>query len=226
MYSVSSPKLLISHVLNSHDRQPKVVLHVTRVTSALSLPAVAMNLWARSSLRLGTSACRFAHPRRPLSLRSLATPAQSFHSLNEDDLAHFSSILSESSILSTLAPNNASADELDSFNQDWMSKYKGTSKCVLKPKSVEEVSAILKYCYEKRIAVVPQGGNTGLVGALRYCYHCLSCPLLSCIAGGGVPIRDEVIISLANMSTVRSFDPVSGTAHISVQLLPRLHPCS
>lgn len=42
-----------------------------------------------------------------------------------------------------------------------------------------------------RLAVVPQGGNTGLVG-------------------GGVPVFDEIILSTANMNSVRSFDEVSG----------------
>lgn len=35
---------------------------------------------------------------------------------------------------------------------------------MLKPRSAEEVSRILKWCNEQGIAVVPQGGNTGLVG--------------------------------------------------------------
>lgn len=52
-----------------------------------------------------------------------------------------------------------------------MGKYKGHSQCVLKPRSAEEVSKILKYCNEKGIAVVPQGGNTGLVGKLAELDH-------------------------------------------------------
>jgi len=42
-----------------------------------------------------------------------------------------------------------------------------------------------------RLAVVPQGGNTGLVG-------------------GSVPVFDEIVLSLANMNQIRSFDSVSG----------------
>ena len=57
-----------------------------------------------------------------------------------------------------------SADELDGFNTDWMGKYRGHSQVVVKPKTTEEVSAIVKYCAENNIAIVPQGGNTGLVG--------------------------------------------------------------
>jgi FAD/FMN-containing dehydrogenase len=42
-----------------------------------------------------------------------------------------------------------------------------------------------------RLAVVPQGGNTGLVG-------------------GSVPVFDEIVLSLSNMNQIRSFDSVSG----------------
>lgn len=108
-----------------------------------------------------------------------------------EDLAHFSSFLAPSSVLSTLSPSNTPADELSAFNDDWMGKYKGKSTTVLKPRTTEEVSNIVKYCNEKKIGLVPQGGNTGLVG-------------------GSVPVRDEVILNLSNLNKVRSFDPVSG----------------
>jgi FAD/FMN-containing dehydrogenase len=48
-----------------------------------------------------------------------------------------------------------------------MNKYHGKSSVVVKPKSAEEVSKVMKYCYENDIAIVPQGGNTGLVGESR-----------------------------------------------------------
>ena len=72
-----------------------------------------------------------------------------------------------------------------------MGKYKGKATTVLKPKTTEEVSDIMKWCWENRIGVVPQGGNTGLVG-------------------GSVPLENELILSLGNMNKVRSFDPVTG----------------
>lgn len=82
--------------------------------------------------------------------------------------------------------------DLEPFNSDWMRKYKGHTKLVLKPKSTEEVSCILKYCNENMLAVVPQGGNTGLVG-------------------GSVPVFDEIVVSMSRMSQIRSFDEISGT---------------
>jgi (R)-2-hydroxyglutarate---pyruvate transhydrogenase len=82
-------------------------------------------------------------------------------------------------------------DDIEPFNSDWMRKYRGHSKLVLKPGSTEEVSKILKYCNDNMLAVVPQGGNTGLVG-------------------GSVPVFDEIVINLQRMNNIRSFDDVSG----------------
>lgn len=83
------------------------------------------------------------------------------------------------------------ADDVEAYNSDWMNKYRGQTKLVLKPGSTEEVSQILKYCNDNMLAVVPQGGNTGLVG-------------------GSVPVFDEIVINLQRMNEVRSFDDVSG----------------
>ena len=68
--------------------------------------------------------------------------------------------------------------------------YEGASKLVLKPGNTEEVSKILSYCNDRALPVVPQGGNTGLVG-------------------GSVPIFDEIIISMSRMNSVLGFDEVS-----------------
>ncbi len=71
--------------------------------------------------------------------------------------------------------------------------YQGASPLVLKPGSVEEVSAILKLASETGTAIVPQTGNTGLVG-------------------GQTP-RDngaDVIVSLERMNRIREVDPVAG----------------
>ena len=83
-------------------------------------------------------------------------------------------------------------DDLEPFNSDWMRKYKGHAKLVLKPGSTKEVSNVLKYCNDNMLAVVPQGGNSGLVG-------------------GSVPVYDEIVMSMSRMNEIRSFDDVSGT---------------
>ena len=72
-----------------------------------------------------------------------------------------------------------------------MRKYRGRTRVVLKPASTSEVSQILTYCNTHKLPIVPQGGNTGLVG-------------------GSVPVFDEVVLSLARLNQIRSFDEVSG----------------
>ncbi|KAF9154843.1 hypothetical protein DFQ26_009938 [Actinomortierella ambigua] len=110
--------------------------------------------------------------------------SESFKKLEQADIDFFKSILPPTAL-------TQDEEDLEAFNLDWLLKYRGQSKLVLKPTSAEQVSQILKYCNEKKLAVVPQGGNTGLVG-------------------GGVPVFDEIVISTANMNNVRSFDSVSG----------------
>src|SRR6476469_825576 len=70
--------------------------------------------------------------------------------------------------------------------------YHGHTPVVLRPGSVAEVSAILKLANETRTAIVPQGGNTGLVG-------------------GQIPLNGEVVLSLNRLDKVREVDPVSNT---------------
>ena len=76
----------------------------------------------------------------------------------------------------------------------------GSSKISLRPKTTEEVSAIVSYCHDRGLAVVPQGGNTGLVG-------------------GSVPVFDEVIISTQLMNNIISLDEVSGWLFFSLILI-------
>lgn len=82
-------------------------------------------------------------------------------------------------------------DDIEPFNSDWMRKFRGHAQLVLKPSTTEEVSKILKYCNDNMLAVVPQSGNTGLVG-------------------GSVPVFDEIVINMQKMNSIRSFDDVSG----------------
>ncbi len=72
--------------------------------------------------------------------------------------------------------------------------YHGTSPMLLKPGSVEEVSAILKLASETGTAIVPQTGNTGLVG-------------------GQTPREggSDIILSLERMNRIRDIDPVGNT---------------
>ncbi|KAF7969224.1 hypothetical protein HWV62_27935 [Athelia sp. TMB] len=120
-----------------------------------------------------------------------AAASSTLNPVTEQDVAYFAKFMAPTSILSTLGSNATPSSELSTYNNDWMGKYHGKATTVLKPKTTEEVSKIVKHCWEKRIGIVPQGGNTGLVG-------------------GSVPLQNELVLNLGNMSKVRSFDPVSG----------------
>ena len=62
---------------------------------------------------------------------------------------------------------------------------------LLKPQTTDEISSILKYCNNKKLPIVPQAGNTGVVG-------------------GGVPIKDEIILTTAGLNQIDSFDEING----------------
>ena len=71
-----------------------------------------------------------------------------FKVLSDADLSHFESLLPKKRIITE-------PDMLEESNADWTRKYVGQSRLMLKPKTNEEVSAILQYCNEKMLAVVP-----------------------------------------------------------------------
>jgi len=70
--------------------------------------------------------------------------------------------------------------------------FRGHSPMVLRPATVAEVAAILKLANETATPIVPQGGNTGLVG-------------------GQIPQHGEIVLSLNRLDRVREVDPVSNT---------------
>jgi len=80
---------------------------------------------------------------------------------------------------------------LEKFNTDWTRHWRGESSLVLQPTSTTQISRILQYCQKRHLAVVPQAGNTSLVG-------------------GSVPVHDEVVLSTNRMNQVESFDAEEG----------------
>ena len=51
-----------------------------------------------------------------------------------------------------------------SYTVDWTGRFVGASRAVVRPATTEQVAAVVALCAEYGVAVVPQGGNTGLVG--------------------------------------------------------------
>ena len=80
--------------------------------------------------------------------------------------------------------------DIEPFTVDHRKLYRGVTPLVLKPSDTQQVSDILKVCYEAGVGVVPVGGNTG------YC-------------GAATPSADgsQVVLSLGRMRRIRSVDP-------------------
>jgi len=72
--------------------------------------------------------------------------------------------------------------------------WRGATRLVVRPASTAEVAAVVRICAEARLPIVPQGGNTGLVG-------------------GGVPPEDgtNIVLALGRMNRIRAIDPVNFT---------------
>ncbi len=79
--------------------------------------------------------------------------------------------------------------DMQGFLTEWRDKYEGVARLILLPQTTEEVSEIVKICAAHKLPIVPQGGNTSLVG-------------------GSIPFDsgDEIIISLKRMNKIRHVD--------------------
>jgi hypothetical protein len=126
-------------------------------------------------------------------LRAAANGGSSrrFAKLTRDHVEKFRHILPSPSCIIYNEHGSAGTGDVEKYNIDWMRKYRGNSSLVLKPTTPREVADVLKFCNDQQLAIVPQGGNTGLVG-------------------GSIPVLDEIILSLEKLNRVRSFDPVAG----------------
>ena len=81
------------------------------------------------------------------------------------------------------------ADDIAPFVRDWRGNYCGKTSLVVRPANTQEVADVVRLCAETRTPIVPQGGNTGMVGA-------------------GVPDDSgtAIVISLTRMNKIRNID--------------------
>ena len=86
------------------------------------------------------------------------------------------------------------SEQMAPFLTEWRDKYQGSAAAVLQPRSVDELSAIVKIANKQEIGLVPQGGNTGLVGAQ--------------IAFDGTR---QFVVSLSRLNKILNVDPVGYT---------------
>lgn len=96
------------------------------------------------------------------------------------------------------------AAQTAAFCTDWRGLYHGDAFCVLRPDSAEAVSAAVRICAEAGLGIVPQGGNTSLVG-------------------GATPdaSRRQVVLSLARMNRLRGIDAADMTMTAEAGLVVR-----
>src|SRR4051794_29515501 len=78
-----------------------------------------------------------------------------------------------------------------SYERDWTGRFGGGAGVVVRPADTAQVAAVVRACAERGAPIVPQGGNTGLVGA-------------------GVPRGGEVLVSLARLDAVGEVDRALG----------------
>ena len=105
--------------------------------------------------------------------------------LSADLLARFVAIVGEKNAITD-------GDAQAPYLTEPRDMFRGKSPVVLRPGSIAEVSAILKLASESATAIVPQGGNTGLVG-------------------GQIAQHGEIVLALNRLDRVREVDPVSNT---------------
>jgi FAD/FMN-containing dehydrogenase len=84
----------------------------------------------------------------------------------------------------------ADADLRAGYETDWTGRWHGESQAVVRPADTAEVSAVVRACAEHRVAIVTQGGNTGLVG-------------------GATPAaqRPQIVLSMRRLDAVGEVDP-------------------
>ncbi len=107
--------------------------------------------------------------------------------MHNNFLKALATIVGEKNVLSA-------AQDTAPYTTDWRKQYSGASLAVVRPGSTAEVSGAVRLCADAGVAIVPQGGNTGL-------------------CGGSVPTgrQREIVLSLARMNRIRELDALNAT---------------
>ena len=87
--------------------------------------------------------------------------------------------------------------DTDGYCEDWRGLYHGSAMAVIRPADTGAVADAVRLCVQHRVAIVPQGGNTSMVG-------------------GASPHEDgsEIVLSLSRLTRIRAIDPVDMTLSI------------
>jgi FAD/FMN-containing dehydrogenase len=102
--------------------------------------------------------------------------------MNDTFLKRLAAIVGEGHVLTP-------PEDLSAYERDWRKRWHGVARAVVRPRTTQEAAAVVGLCASEGVSLVPQGGNTGLVG-------------------GGVPSEDgsQVVLSTRRMNAVRAID--------------------
>jgi FAD/FMN-containing dehydrogenase len=103
-----------------------------------------------------------------------------------DTVAHLTALIGANAVI-------GETERMGGYLNEPRKRFHQKASAIALPASVEQVQAIVRWASENQVGIIPQGGNTGLVGAQ-------------------VPLRgDEVIVSLGKLDRIRSVDVAAGT---------------
>src|SRR3954467_13885137 len=95
-----------------------------------------------------------------------------------------------------VVPPEAVVEAKGRYLADLMGRgLQGTADAVVLPSTVEEVAAVMRWCYEHEVPLTARGGGTGL-------------------AGGAIPVDGGVVIGFERLNRVRAFDPLLWRMHV------------
>ncbi len=94
------------------------------------------------------------------------------------------------------------AERIGGYLSDWRNAYRGKAALIVRPANTEEVAAVVRLSNEYGMALVPQGGNTGL-------------------CGGSIPDEtgNQVVLSLTRMTRIRHIDPANETITVEAGVI-------
>jgi len=119
--------------------------------------------------------------------------------MSQSQLASVESAELRSALIGIVGERGCLFDSSDTaaYCEDWRQLFKGNTFAVVRPATVDEVASVVRLCAARRIAIVPQGGNTSMVI-------------------GATPSADgtQLVLSLSRMNRIRELDPVDLTMTI------------
>ncbi|MFM1870231.1 MAG: hypothetical protein RLY99_975 [Pseudomonadota bacterium] len=114
---------------------------------------------------------------------------------DQELIAHFGAIIGDEHVITN-------DGDLEPYLIDWRKRYRGQAIAALRPASTDEVSALVKVCAANQIAMVPQGGNTGMCGGAT-----------------PNPTGRQVVISLQRMNKIRELNAANQTITVEAGVI-------